>query len=460
MRLRKSIPPIDRATVSAQLEDVSALLGHSYVSYHPVLAGMTGSVKAALYLSQAISWSRHVHKTQPERNGWYWLTAQECQSGTGLSSREQATAREILLNLGILQERRVGVPAKMWFRLNLDHLAGLVTEQQGNPPTLWSWDRSAMLRLLGQPIPCHRILIQVAGSVVGGLLLSYLFLATRRELVSGGQGDWLHAPIAETRAELGITAKQQRLARDVLRDAGYVEETYESAVQPRLFTRLNMGLLALECRKKANEIHCLQNPAILFAGSCKQELPKAQNWSGPNRITGVAQSANLDSTKGPLPIKKENYKEPLLPVQECAPQLPRGLLGSSSGESLSETPGVILPANLQDAVRIQAIRWLDVAPASKRQLVADEWAGLLRQSERGLRQVINPLGLLVALVRRASGQDAANPFVPTIAYQVAALRDRQHQTPSPSTSPEPRWQKPEGLNLRTVLARLQGHGNG
>ena len=58
-------------------------------------------------------------RQQPERDGWFWKTAAEWQRETGLSRREQDSARRRLRALGLLEEQRRGMPAKRWFRLDL-----------------------------------------------------------------------------------------------------------------------------------------------------------------------------------------------------------------------------------------------------------------------------------------------------------------------------------------------------
>lgn len=427
--------PIEmRNANSAQVGVVSKALGQNYVSYHPLLVTVTGNVKSALFLSHALAWSRHIYKTRPDREGWFWMRGTEWQDGTGLSVREQSTARQKLVQLGVLEEKRVGVPAKMWFRIDLDRLGRLVAAETGQTFEQWNWDRKAMLKLLGQPIPCHRILIRVADSVVGGLILSYLFSAVRRDLVGGGAGEWIHIPVAHTRDTIGITAKQQRLARERLRHAGLIEETFEQRVQPRLLTRLNTRLLALECAKKTNEIHCLQDSRNLVCGilqtrvaqSAKLELPKAQIKGGPMRETGVAQSANPGSRKGQLPIKKEYIQRQLQPTPVSQPATPRQAAGSGSDGDLDRKAAadVILPAKLHPGEGELVREWLSALPYAMRQLVADEWAGLIDLANRGIRPMHNRLGVLQALVRRASGIDS-KPFVPTLAFGVAAARKRR-----------------------------------
>lgn len=435
MAQRRPSNRMSRQAIAGQVGTVSAALGQSYVSYHPLLATVTGNVKAALFLSHAISWSRYVHQSQPDRDGWFWLRATDWLEGAGLSGREQATARNILKGLGILEEKRIGVPAKIWYRVNLDRLGQVVAKSTGRQFERWSWDRAAMLHLLGQPIPCHRILIKVAQGVIGGLLLSYLFRATRRDLSDGGDGEWMHIPVGHTREFLGITPKQQRRARERLRQVGLVEEAFERAVQPKLLTRLNLGQLSLECAEKANEIHSLQDPAIKFAGSRNQvcgilqtrgaqsanlEMPKAQIKGGPNRESGVAQNADQALRKGPLPIKKENYKRE--PLQPPAPEAPAPAPVPDVGSS-SELE-IILPEKLLAGEATAARNWLLPLPDELRQQVADEWAGLLSLAARGIKPMYSRLGVLNTLVKRAKGLDS-EPFTPCLCFEVTAARQRR-----------------------------------
>jgi hypothetical protein len=432
--------PSNRATrqaIAGQVGAVSATLGQSYVSYHPLLAAVTGNVKAALFLSHAIAWSRYVHLSQPDRDGWFWLRATDWYEGAGLSGREQASARGILKELGVLEEKRIGVPAKIWYRLNLDRLGQSVADTSGRQYVGWKWDRATMLHLLGQPIPCHRILIKVADGVIGGLILSYFFRATRRDLSDGGDGEWIHLPIAHTRELLGISTKQQRLARERLRLSGLVEEAFEKCVQPKLLTRLNLGLLGLECAKISNGIHSLQDSANMFAGfrnldcgilqtrvaqSANLELPKAQIKGGHKRETGVAQSANQALRKGPLPIKKENYKRELLqqPVPEAQAPSPAPVV--SSGSNLE----IILPEMLMAGESTAARSWLMPLEGELRQQVADEWAGLLSLAARGIKPIYSRLGVLNTLVKRAKGLDS-EPFTPCLCFEVAAARQRRQE---------------------------------
>lgn len=104
------------------------------VAFHRCLVGVGGGVTGALMLSQALYWSRRA----AERNGWFWKTREEWQEETGLSRWEQETARKALVAAGVLEEKRVGLPARLHYRVDTDRLAELLGDSNksaGKPPT-------------------------------------------------------------------------------------------------------------------------------------------------------------------------------------------------------------------------------------------------------------------------------------------------------------------------------------
>lgn len=84
------------------------------VSFHRCLVPITGGVTSALMLSQAI-WTTQA--LDPSADGWFIRSQDQWTEETGLSRWEQETARRTLRRAGLLQERRVGMPAKLWFRV-------------------------------------------------------------------------------------------------------------------------------------------------------------------------------------------------------------------------------------------------------------------------------------------------------------------------------------------------------
>lgn len=84
------------------------------VSFHRCLVPITGSVTAALLLSQAICTAQEADPTLCE---WFSKSQDEWREETGLSRWEQETARRVLREAGFLEEQRFGMPAKLWYRV-------------------------------------------------------------------------------------------------------------------------------------------------------------------------------------------------------------------------------------------------------------------------------------------------------------------------------------------------------
>ena len=117
---------------------------------------LTSSVKAALLLSQSIYWTRH-GRDIARNGGWFHKTTEQWAIETGLSPKEQATAREVLRNLALLDDQRIGIPARLHFRLRLDELGARLAD--GSPAIRkavdWS-DRLVLAELLGPSVAFHR----------------------------------------------------------------------------------------------------------------------------------------------------------------------------------------------------------------------------------------------------------------------------------------------------------------
>ena len=80
--------------------------------------GITG----ALMLSQAVYWSKRTN----DPDGWFYKGQAEWEEETGLSRCEQETARKALMRIGVLDEVRQGMPARLFYRINLEKLESLL----------------------------------------------------------------------------------------------------------------------------------------------------------------------------------------------------------------------------------------------------------------------------------------------------------------------------------------------
>ena len=102
------------------------------IAFHRSFVDFSG-VTGALFLSQSIYWQ---NRTKSE-DGYFYKTALEWEEETGMTQREQSTARERLRSIGILEETKRGIPCKCFYRVNTDVLYQVLQKS--------SFDKSAKL---------------------------------------------------------------------------------------------------------------------------------------------------------------------------------------------------------------------------------------------------------------------------------------------------------------------------
>lgn len=69
-------------------------------------------------LSQAFYWTKN--ETAMARDGWFYKTQADWHEETCLTRTEQENARKRLREKGFMQEDLRGLPAKMWYRVDLE----------------------------------------------------------------------------------------------------------------------------------------------------------------------------------------------------------------------------------------------------------------------------------------------------------------------------------------------------
>jgi hypothetical protein len=113
-----------------QLDDrLRAILdGHSsegVVAIRPSLVrALRGNGNAAILASELLFWSPRLGDPQ----GWFYQQQRRLEQQTGLGSDAQRKAVGLLERLGVLETARRGVPAKLYYRLNLPRLAALLCQ--------------------------------------------------------------------------------------------------------------------------------------------------------------------------------------------------------------------------------------------------------------------------------------------------------------------------------------------
>ncbi len=98
------------------------------IAFHRAFVKIGGGVTAGLMLSQAHYWSKN--KTAKQRGGWFYKSQSDWEEETGLTRREQETARKHLRAKHLLEERIGTLPGKshngdgrvLWFKVNTKKL--------------------------------------------------------------------------------------------------------------------------------------------------------------------------------------------------------------------------------------------------------------------------------------------------------------------------------------------------
>ena len=88
------------------------------IAFQRVFVRVTGSITGALLLSQAVYWQKRARG----EDGWWWKTQEDWESETGMTRRELEGARKDCLASGILDYERKGLPAKGFYRVNVERL--------------------------------------------------------------------------------------------------------------------------------------------------------------------------------------------------------------------------------------------------------------------------------------------------------------------------------------------------
>ena len=113
----------------SDLSVLQSILGSKTIAYHAIYARATGSVPAAVMISQALFWQESAKfKDLVDLGGemYFAKTADEWSGETGVTEEQQKTARLLLSKLGIFKERRAGLPAKLHYRIELETLVAVI----------------------------------------------------------------------------------------------------------------------------------------------------------------------------------------------------------------------------------------------------------------------------------------------------------------------------------------------
>lgn len=104
--------------MSDDLIELIRLMNEKPIAFNKHYVFLGCGINGAVMLSQLVYWA----DKSKDPNGWIYKTGKEWTEETGLTRREQDTARKNLRELGFIEEHKHGVPCKVHFRVNQNAL--------------------------------------------------------------------------------------------------------------------------------------------------------------------------------------------------------------------------------------------------------------------------------------------------------------------------------------------------
>lgn len=106
-----------------EYEILRALLSDRPIAFHPQMARLFGGINEALLFQQIAYWSDK--GSDPE---WIYKTQKDIEDEITLTRTQQENARRRLRGLGVIEEQKRGVPAKLYYRVVWDAVFALLEE--------------------------------------------------------------------------------------------------------------------------------------------------------------------------------------------------------------------------------------------------------------------------------------------------------------------------------------------
>lgn len=94
------------------------------IAFHKIFAQISGGITSGLFLSQLFYW----HDKGSDPDGWIYKNYREWEEETTMTRRELDTARKRLKAIAVIEEKKAGAPAKLFYRIDFDKLIALINE--------------------------------------------------------------------------------------------------------------------------------------------------------------------------------------------------------------------------------------------------------------------------------------------------------------------------------------------
>jgi len=138
--------PVDLIHALEHEPELALLVSQPPIAFHRSFVEITGAAMPALLLSAYLEQQEAALNAE----GWFEVNAAELEYRTGLSRREQAAARKVLLDKEMIMERKKDFPARLEMRIDFDRISHeiLMAARKRNQRKL-----SAGGALVGAPTP-------------------------------------------------------------------------------------------------------------------------------------------------------------------------------------------------------------------------------------------------------------------------------------------------------------------
>lgn len=239
----------------------TALAGERPIAYSVNLARITGDVKATLFLSQLIYWTR-VGVNVEHHGGWIFKSREQWTGETGLSRYEQESARVKLIKQGLIEEARVGSPARNCYRVVPQVLGTALARLLRSEPVQWTLfdirsNAEQFKALLGRHLAFYRVFTEITPTVASAVFLTKA-ISVHRNVLSAQlerearatakptdkSADWFSLSPSQWQDETGLTSAQQRECKQKLCQLTYISEAIQTYPKKRTYIQLNLSTVS------------------------------------------------------------------------------------------------------------------------------------------------------------------------------------------------------------------------
>lgn len=277
------------------------------IAFNVNFARITGDAKAALMLSQLMYWTKRGTSVL-ECDGWIFKTRDQWITEIGLGRHEQSTARQTLIELGLIEESRIGHPARNCFRIIPQELGLRLAQLLRTETVQWSLldirnDAEHIRLLLGRQFAFHRVLVDITASCTSAIYLSKALTIHKRFAAKQAKpnistaaldwsSEWFRMATSSTQDETGLSVAQQRKAKESLCGLGLLHEAVMEFPRKQIYLRIDAPTLqqrlvaALSaCQNQPVDENEVIHSAINLEAKTSQSTFELGSCHGKNRHT-------------------------------------------------------------------------------------------------------------------------------------------------------------------------------